>query len=379
VNAPVSKFRTAATRRRKLDEGAVRVSDVNTADPVEFLEDVVPVQSHETVEEMRDYLLENVSAAREHASGCVVAERGEGDETVLLNTHMDTVAPHVPYERDGNVVRGRGACDAKGPLAAMVAAYESFDATERTVRLVVSPDEETLSRGLHEYLRDEGADDVGFAVVGEPTNLDLCTAAKGRFEATVEFEGESAHAASGSGRNAVSCAADAVRRLESTEPSRDELLGESRLTVTRVNGGEAANRVPEHAAVTLDRRPVPPETAEDFVALVEDALGGIDCGYEVHLADRPTPFLEAFRTDESDERVRRLRSAVKETVGGTRVRPFGAATEASYLAEYAPVVVFGPGAISEDDGTPVAHSENEYVRLEEVRDAAEALRRFLNG
>lgn len=377
MNAPVSKFRTAATRRRKLDDGAVRFFDVN-ADPVEFLEDVVPVESHENVEAMRDYLLENVSNAREHGSGCVVAERGEGDETVVLNTHMDTVAPHVPYERDGDVIRGRGACDAKGPLAAMVAAYERFEATRRTVRLVISPDEETLSRGLHDYLRNADSD-VEFAVVGEPTNLDLCTAAKGRFEATVEFEGESAHAASGSGRNAVSCAADAVRRLESVEPSCDELLGESRLTVTRVEGGEAANRVPEHATVTLDRRPVPPETAEEFVALVEGTLDGIGCRYDLDLADRPTPFLEAFRTDEEDERVRRLRSAVEETVGKTRVGPFGAATEASYLAEHAPVVVFGPGTISEEDGTPVAHSENEYVRLDEVRDAAESLTRFLNS
>ncbi|MFP4175524.1 MAG: M20/M25/M40 family metallo-hydrolase, partial [Halobacteriales archaeon] len=206
-------------------------------DPVGFLEDTVPIESHENVEGMRDYLLENVSGARKHASGCVVAERGEGDGTVVLNTHMDTVAPHIAYERDGDVVRGRGACDAKGPLASMVAAYEGFDADVRTVRLVVSPDEETLSRGLHSYLRDEGGVDIDFAVVGEPTSLDICTAAKGRFEATVEFVGESAHAASGDGTSAVSCAADATRRLESVEPSHDELLGESRLTVTRVEGG----------------------------------------------------------------------------------------------------------------------------------------------
>jgi acetylornithine deacetylase len=354
---------------------------VNTdADPVAFLEETVPIESHDSVDEIRDYLLENVTDAREHGSGCVVAEKGTGDETVVLNTHMDTVAPHVPYERDDDTVYGRGACDAKGSLAAMVAAYESFetDEVDRTVRLVVSPDEETLSRGLHDYLREE-TDTIDFAVVGEPTSLDLCTAAKGRFEAAIEFHGESAHAASGTGRNAVSCAAEATRLLESVEPSYDELLGESRLTVTRFEGGESANRVPERATVTVDRRPLPSETAEDFVTLLEEAVEGTGCAYEVRLADRPTPFLEAFRTDEDDPGVRRLRSAVEDTVGEVSVRPFGAACEASYLAEYSPVVVFGPGAIQEEDGTPVAHSEREYVKVKEVRAAADVLRRFLNG
>lgn len=348
--------------------------------PVAFLEETVPIESHESVERMRDYLLENVTGATEHASGCVVAEKGTGDETVVLNTHMDTVAPHLRYERDEGVVHGRGACDAKGPLAAMVAAYERFDATEsdRCVRLVVSPDEETLSRGLHDYLRDEGGD-FEFAVVGEPTSLDVCTAAKGRFEATVEFVGESAHAASGGGNSAVSCGAEAVRRLEEIKPDSDELLGKSRLTVTRFEGGEASNRVPERATLTLDRRPVPPETAEEFVALVNETLEGVECGHEVRLADRPTPFLEAFRTEEEDTHVRRFVEAVEGVGVDTRVRPFEAATEASYLAQHAPVVVFGPGAISEEDGKPVAHSEREYVRTEEVRKAADALMRFLQS
>jgi len=350
------------------------------------LQETVPIESHESVERMREYLVENLTGARTHDSGCVVAEKGDEDsaETVILNTHMDTVAPHVPYERDEGVVRGRGSCDAKGPLAAMVSAYERFDASksDRAVRLVVSPDEETVSRGLHEYLRAEGDDDIEFAVVGEPTSLDICTAAKGRFEATVRFVGESAHAASDGGTSAVSCAAEAVRRLESVEPGRDELLGASRLTVTRFEGGEAANRVPETATLTLDRRPVPPESADEFIALVKEALesdGGVACEYEVRLADRPTPFLEAFRTDEDDENVRRLREAVEDTGREPDIRPFDAATEASYLAQRMPVVVFGPGAIQEGDGTPVAHSEREYVETDEVRKAADALTRFLNG
>jgi acetylornithine deacetylase len=263
----------------------------------------------------------------------------------------------------------------------MVSAFERFDASEssRAVRLVVSPDEETLSRGLHEYLRAEGGEDIDFAVVGEPTSLDVCTAAKGRFEATVDFVGESAHAASGDGTSAVSCASEAVLMLDTVESDHDELLGGSRLTVTLFEGGEASNRVPERTTITLDRRPLPHESAEEFVALVDDTLDGVECDYEIRLAERPTPFLEAFRTDEDDAHVRKFVEAVESVNDRTRVRAFEAATEASYLAQHAPVVVFGPGAISEEDGTPVAHSEREYVRTEEVTKAADALTRFLQS
>jgi acetylornithine deacetylase len=353
------------------------------SDPVAFLDETVPIESHESVKAMREYLVENVTGASAHGSGCVVAEKGVGSddtETVIFNTHMDTVAPHLGYERDESVVRGRGACDAKGPLAAMVSAYESFDAKESdlAIRLVISPDEETLSHGLHEYLRAEGGEDIDFAVVGEPTSLDVCTAAKGRFEATVEFVGESAHAASGDGKNAVSCASEAVCRLDEIEAEHDEILGESRLTVTRLEGGEASNRVPEGATITLDRRPLPHESAEDFVALVDETLDGIECDYEIRLAERPTPFLEAFRTDEDIAYVRTFVESVERADGEPHVRAFEAATEASYLAQHAPVVVFGPGAISEGDGTPVAHSEREYVRTDEVRKAADSLTQFLN-
>ncbi|MDY6780635.1 MAG: succinyl-diaminopimelate desuccinylase, partial [Halobacteria archaeon] len=89
---------------------------MSDTDIVEFLEETVRIPSHENVEEIRDYLVENVEGAYKHGSGCVVAEKGEGSPHAVLNTHMDTVTPHVEYERDGDVIRGRGSCDAKASL-----------------------------------------------------------------------------------------------------------------------------------------------------------------------------------------------------------------------------------------------------------------------
>ncbi len=296
---------------------------------------------------------------------------------MVLNTHMDTVTPHVAFERDGDVVRGRGACDAKASLAAMAASFEAAE-VDCTLELVVSPDEETTSEGLHRYLGDFDEGHPGdFAVVGEPTELDVCTAARGRFEVEVGFQGEAAHAASGGGVNAVSCAAEAVLRLEDLPPLYDDLLGESSLTVTRLAGGGAGNQVPAEASLFIDRRSVPPETAEEFRGTVVDVLEGLDCEVNVELSSRPTPFLEAFRTPEDDSYVQGLLEAAVAEGVESEVRAFGAATEASYLAQDMPVAVFGPGAI--DDGEPVAHAEREYVDLTEVEAATRVLELFLGS
>ena len=121
---------------------------------------------------------------------------------------------------------------------------------------------------------------------------------------------------------------------------------------------------------------MPPETAEGFRSELASAVREAvprDVGVEFSLTDRPTPFLEAFDTDAGHELVDALATAAG-LVGGTgdgEVRPFGAATEASYFAP-APTVVFGPGHLVDGEGA-VAHSEREYVRSSRVRTAAEAV------
>ncbi|MDY7082204.1 MAG: M20/M25/M40 family metallo-hydrolase [Halobacteria archaeon] len=349
-------------------------------DAIDFLEDTVKIRSHETVDEIRDYLLENVEGAETHESGCVVASKG-GNEVggnaphVVFNTHMDVVPPHVEFERENGIIKGRGSCDAKASLAAMATAFRRADVEDGELSLVISPDEETLSTGLYEYIGSEyknenDASVPDMAVVGEPTGLDICTAARGRFEVIVSFEGEAAHAASGAGTSAVSCAAEAIRRL-------DSLLGDSRLTVTQIEGGEASNQVPEEASFFIDRRSVPPETQDEFLEKVKDELTGLDCTVSVRFSDRPTPFLEAFRTAEDEAVVGAVSSAIETVTGDEAViRPF----DASYFTQLAdvPVVVFGAGLISEG-GEPVAHSEREYVRVEEVETATDVLTKFLNS
>ncbi|WP_435064059.1 M20/M25/M40 family metallo-hydrolase [Halobaculum sp. EA56] len=392
-------------------------------DPVAFLAEAVPVESHESSDEMRGFLVDTlaehgVEARVDNAGNVRATRRADGDtgaaagETpdgaargpadddldgphLVLNTHIDTVPPHVEFERGTDdagreVFRGRGSCDAKGPLAALLAGFLAVEPARGAVTLAVTPDEETLSTGADALVRGRGADHpdgpvdpVGgdLFLVGEPTDCDVCVAARGRFEGTLTLTGSAAHAAEpGSGVNAVAALEDALAAVRAFDDgaATHPLLGGPTLVPTGVAGGEATNQVPARATVTLDRRSVPPETAEGFREALASAVHGAvadEVGVAFELTDRPTPFLEAFDTDPEHPLATAVRDAAR-AVGGSgdgERRPFGAATEASYFAP-APTVVFGPGHLADGDGA-VAHSEREYVRVDRVRDAAEAVRR----
>jgi acetylornithine deacetylase len=354
-------------------------------DPVEFLHRAVPVASHEDVSEMRTLLVDEIGQygvdATVDDAGNTLATRGSGQPHVVLNTHIDTVQPHVPYEHDAGagVIRGRGSCDAKGPLAALLAAFLSTDPDAGRVTLAVTPDEEVLSTGAHHLVTgDDGGPvpaiaDADAFVVGEPTDLDVCTAAKGRFQGTVTLSGENAHAAEpDSGTNAVRALApvlDALATFDEREdaPGQHPQLGGPTLTPTTVEGGTATNQVPAAAQLVLDRRSVPPETADGFRAALRSHLRAAvpaDVGVDFAFTDRETPFLGPWATDEDAAVVGAMREA-----GAGEVRPFTAATEASYFAEHAPTVVFGPGVLADDEGA-VAHAPREYVTVDAVEQAA---------
>lgn len=351
-------------------------------DLLAFHEHAVRTPSHEDVDPMRDLLVTTLADrgvdSEVDDAGNVLAVRGSGRPHIVLNTHIDTVPPHIPFEREGMTVRGRGSCDAKGALAALLDAFLAVDPDEGRITLAVTPDEETRSTGAAALRSQLDADAY---IVGEPTSLDVCNAAKGRFEGTVTLTGENAHAAEpSSGVNAVQALQPALAALSTFDaehgPGTHEELGAPTLEPTVVRGGDAVNQLPDECALTVDRRSVPPETAAGFC----DALSAHlrervpdEVGVSFALTERETPFLEAFATPASDPLVRRLTAAA-----GGDVRPFTAATEASYFACDAPTVIFGPGHLADEDG-PVAHSDREYIERPDVEHAATALREALTA
>jgi acetylornithine deacetylase len=205
------------------------------------------------------------------------------------------------------------------------------------------------------------------------TGLDACTAAKGRFEGTVTIEGVAAHAAEpGSGANAIRAAAPVLQAIESYDetvgPPEHDALGRPTLEPTVIEGGEATNQIPAACRITVDRRSVPPETQQGFAEQFEAHLDGWlpdSMSLSFAYTERETPFLEAFATPADSDVVQALLGA-----GAGNVRPFGAATEASYFAADAPTVVFGPGVLADEAGA-VAHAEREYVRRSQIERAGD--------
>ena len=360
-------------------------------DTLSFHERAVGTPSHEDVTAMRELLVDTLADAghepRVDDAGNTLAVR-EADTDgphLVLNTHLDTVPPHVEAERladvpaadgtamadpDGDVLRGRGACDAKGPLAALLDAFLTADLDRGRLTLAVTPDEETHSTGAAALVDVLDAD--GY-VVGEPTDLDACTASTGRFEGTVTIDGVAAHAAEPeSGANAIRAAAPVLQAIESYDetvgPPEHDTLGRPTLEPTVIEGGEATNQIPAECRITVDRRSVPPETQQGFREQFEAHLQAwIPDSMSLSFAytERETPFFEAFETPTDSDVVQALLAA-----GAGSPRPFGAVAESSYFAKDAPTVVFGPGDLADDVGA-VAHADREYVRRSDVERAGD--------
>lgn len=344
-----------------------------------FHRKAVQIPSDEDITEMRSFLVEALRKEGHDPDidevGNVLATRGTTDSVgthIVLNTHIDTVPPHISYKRNGDVVRGRGACDAKGPLAALLDAFCSASISTGQLTLAITPDEETSQYGgehLGETLSADGY------IVGEPTGLDVCHAARGGYGGRIVIQGESAHASDPTaGTNAIRAVGPLLEALDKYDercgPDAHKVLGEPTLTPTHIEGGGPLNQVPDECTISFDRRPVPPENSQAFFADLEshlaESLPDI-CKFDVQAAYPDSPDPDAFTTDLDSELVRTLADA-----SGGEMRAFEAATEASYFADDGPTVVFGPGVLTDEEG-PVAHADREYVTLSEIAAAAEAV------
>lgn len=348
-----------------------------------FHRDAVQIPSHQDVTAMREFLVETLDDEgydpEVDAVGNVIATRGDPGSTgthLVLNTHLDTVPPHVPYERDGEIVRGRGACDAKGSLAAMLDAFVSTPLETGGLTLAITPDEETAQFG-GSHLGDTLSAD-GY-IVGEPTGLDVCPAARGNFGGHVMIEGERAHASEpDSGTNPLRAVGTVVAALEDYDeacgPAEHPFLGSATIAPTRIESGGPLNQIPAACTVSFDRRTVPPETIEEFVPSLTSYLERrlpSEFVIDVRAAYPESPDPDAFVTDPETALVQTL-----ATVSGGDIRPFDAATDASHVAKTAPTVVFGPGRLADEVG-PVAHAEREFIDTGEITDASRILRTTL--
>jgi acetylornithine deacetylase len=186
-----------------------------------------------------------------------VLARGARPEVVFC-THLDTVPPWFGPSEDRELVRGRGACDAKGPALAMIeAAKRLLREGEDRIGFLLTCGEETDSAGAalaNERLADPWR--PSYTIVGEPTGNRFAGAHKGVYKAELVARGVAGHSSQAVGPSAVHELVAALSRMLAQDWGRHPLLGPGTLNVGTLSGGVAANVVADRAVASVLLRAV---------------------------------------------------------------------------------------------------------------------------
>ena len=213
-----------------------------------------------------------------------------GQPIVTLSTHMDTVPPFFPSLEDADFLWGRGSCDAKGIIAAMIAAVEKLlDSGVTNVGLLFVVGEERNSAGAKvAAVNPRGA---RFLINGEPTENQLALGSKGALRFEITAHGKLAHSAYPElGHSAIHTLLDVLRTIRLITLPEDALLGPSNLNIGTIAGGRAPNVVADHAQAEIMFRTVG-DPAEIRQAVLAAAAGRAEVREVLHT---PAMRLSAF-------------------------------------------------------------------------------------
>lgn len=326
-----------------------------------------------------DYELQDVLPGRQNL---IARLSGRGGPSLVCEAHTDTVEvlnmeiePFAPVLTDGRVY-GRGACDCKASLAAMLVALEHTaqqGPPPGDVTLVAACDEEFRYRGVRHLVESGFRADGG--VVGEPTELRVIIAHKGALRGQIVTHGKAAHSSEpDKGESAIFHMARVLAAIEEygrelTRRPPHPLLHGPTVSVGLITGGNAPNIVPDRCEISLDRRVLPTEELATVEAELRAWLAErapVPWEFEVTLAD--------LGMDGAPDSAIALRAgaAVDAVLGAHEVAGVQYGTDASKLARGGiPSVVVGPGHIGQ------AHTAIEWVEVAQVEAAVEVYQHLM--
>lgn len=317
----------------------------------------------------------------------VVAEaRVSADaDTVLVASHLDTVPvdgmeidPFDPVIQ-GDQLFGRGSCDTKAGMAALLEALSKVlerGTLRRNVIVVGEADEELSSVGVADVLDHLGGDRPDWVLATEPTGLQIINAHKGVVHARLRAEGRACHSSDPSaGSNAIVSLSRAVLAIdEDASTLADTMhpqLGPATLSIGVIRGGQAPNIVPDQAQAWVDRRTLPGESASDVRRQLERAIAAAGVGDSVFVetCSEEKPPLE---TAQDAEAVRSAGAALESVGLSPRCGHVAFGTDAGLFQQAGlPGIVLGPGSID------VAHTSKEFVPIGEVETMVRVFERLL--
>jgi acetylornithine deacetylase/succinyl-diaminopimelate desuccinylase-like protein len=306
----------------------------------------------------------------------------DGRPRILLGPHLDTVGvesmtidPFSGEIRDGKIW-GRGASDTKGPMAAMLGALE--ENRDILADLPVAVDfvgfmgEEAFQYGSKHFAKHH-AKDYQFAIVGEPTSMDIVHITKGSLWATLTATGTAAHSSQPQlGDNAILKLARSLLILqENLEPTlaayTDPILGPSTVNIGTITGGTRPNIVPDSARAEIDIRQTPDLHASGgALQLLREIIAQLRLPLEIGYAHENPP----METDPGNPFIQKLLAT------DPRTKTVGAPwfSDAAHLSNAGiPSICIGPGSIAQ------AHTRDEYIDIRELGEGQAFLSKFIRS
>ena len=309
-----------------------------------------------------------------------LAARGVAKRAIAFAPHTDTVsvagmsiAPFDPIVRRGRLY-GRGASDTKGSLAAMLTAMQQL-ATSRTagrdsdIYMIGLMGEESGQDGVRVLMMHKPPKLLGhidFAIVGEPTQLEIVTAHKGTLWFRLITHGRSCHGATPEdGSNAISKMNRIMHWLEHTymprlKRRRNSVLGHATLNIGTIRGGSKVNIVPDRCELELDHRTLPGDVHSKILRMIRSATKA-----EVEIIGD----FASMQTPKDLPFVQQLQAAG----AGCCVGSPWFSDAAVFAAHGIPAVCFGPGSIAQ------AHTRDEFISLSQLSRSVAIIDRFLKN
>jgi acetylornithine deacetylase len=259
-----------------------------------------------------------------------------GEPQVVFSTHFDCVPPFFASQVEGDLLHGRGACDAKGILAAQIAAAERLRAEGETrVGLVFVAGEERGSDGAMAVNRI--ASPTKFLVNGEPTDNRLGIATRGVYRVRLHAVGRAAHSGYPElGESAIEKLLDVLHEMRAAEWPSDDLLGTTYYTIGLINGGVAPNVIPPNAEAEIIFRTV---SDHESLRMALRRVVGDRANVEEVLEVPP------------------MRLRAEE---GFDTSVFSYTTDIPFLTNWGTPLLIGPGSIH------VAHTDREHIAIPEL-------------
>ncbi|OQY28017.1 MAG: hypothetical protein B6244_08735 [Candidatus Cloacimonetes bacterium 4572_55] len=267
---------------------------------------------------------------------------------LLFSAHLDTVAPYIPLSEDETTLYGRGACDVKGGLAAMVEAVISHGETEgQSAGLLFVVGEEYDSDGA-KAANQWGMVQPRAIVISEPTENRLAVGQKGALLFRLKARGKSAHSAYPElGESAIEPLIESLRQLTQIDFPQDDYFGETTLNIGVIRGGTKVNVIPDYAEAEIIMR-----LAIPYSQVLEKTMTCLHPQVELETISRCDPI--------------RLTSVPKfESI----VVAFG--SDAPYLTNFGERLLIGPGSIHD------AHTDHEKINKVDLKRAVEMYRNLI--